>query len=113
MAPPAPAMAPKTPKARARSLGIVKVVVSTASAVGASSAPNAPCSARPATSTSNVGAAPASADAAANPTRPMMNVRLRPQRSERRPPSSSRLANVSEYAVMIHWRSPSENPRSA
>ena len=52
MAPPAPAIAPKTPNARARSFGMVKVVVSTASAVGASSAPNAPCSARAPTSSS-------------------------------------------------------------
>ena len=96
MAPPAPAMAPKTPNARARSLGIVNVVVSTARAVGASSAPKAPCSARPVTSTPNVGAAPARADAAAKPMRPMMKVRLRPQRSERRPPSSRRLPNASE-----------------
>ena len=96
MAPPAPAIAPKTPNARARSRGIVNVVVSTASAVGASRAPNAPCSARPATSTPKVGAAPARADASANPMRPMMNVRLRPQRSERRPPSSSRLPKASE-----------------
>ena len=42
IAPPAPAIAPKTPNARARSFGMVKVVVKTARAVGASSAPKAP-----------------------------------------------------------------------
>ncbi|KQN39195.1 hypothetical protein ASE87_15475 [Frigoribacterium sp. Leaf44] len=96
MAPPAPAIAPKTPKARARSFGIVKVVVSTARAVGASSAPNAPCRARAKTSSPKVPAAPPRAEARAKPIRPMTNVRLRPIRSLTRPPTSSRLPKASE-----------------
>jgi len=106
-APPAPAMAPKMPNARARSRGRVNVVVSTAStasAVGASRAPNAPCKARAATSMPKLSAAPPHAEAAAKPISPMMNVRLRPIRSLRRPPRSSRLPKASEYAVTIHCR---------
>lgn len=89
-------MAPKMPNARARSFGTVKVVVSTARAVGASSAPNAPCSARAPTSSPKVPAAPPSAEAPAKPMRPMMKARLRPMRSESRPPNSRRLPNASE-----------------
>ena len=51
MAAPPPAIAPKMPNALARSAGSVKVVVSSDSAAGASSAPKTPCSAREATST--------------------------------------------------------------
>src|SRR6266700_1080183 len=40
-------------------------------------------------------AAAGSADAAANPARPAMKVRLRPSRSDSLPPSSSRLPNAS------------------
>ena len=95
MAPPMPAMAPNTPNARARSLGMVNVVVSTDSAAGARTAANTPCSARAPTSSSNVCAAPPSAEAAAKPTSPMRNMRRRPNMSERRPPSSSRLPKAS------------------
>ena len=44
-----------------------------------------PCSARAAISTPPVGAAPASADASANPTMPAMNVSRRPHRSPTAP----------------------------
>ena len=71
------------------------VAVTIASAEGASSAPNAPWAARPAARTAKFGAAPATADAAANPARPAMKVRLRPNRSDSFPPSSSRLPNAS------------------
>ncbi len=47
---PLPAIAPKMPNALLRSRRSVKVVVSSDSAAGASSAPNAPCTARAATS---------------------------------------------------------------
>ena len=86
-------MTPKTEKARLRSSGIVKVVVSRLSAAGASSAANAPCSARAPTRTPKLGAKPPSADAAAKPARPVTKTRLRPKRSPSRPPSSSRLPN--------------------
>ena len=91
----APAMAPKTPNALARSCGSVNVVANRESAAGASIAAKTPCSARAPTSSSKLWAAPPSADAPAKPTRPAMNVHLRPNRSAMRPPSSSRLPNAS------------------
>src|SRR5215471_308059 len=111
-APPAPAMAPKTPNALPRSPGSVNVTVSVDSAAGASIAPNAPCAPRPITSTANPLAAPPTADAAANPIRPMISIRLRPTRSDSRPPSSNSPPKASEYAVTTHCRSALENPRS-
>lgn len=96
MAPPAPAIAPKMPKALPRSLGSMKVVVSTDSADGASNAPNMPCNARAVTRVSKFPAEPPSAETTANPVMPMMNVRLRPTRSARRPPTSRRLPKASE-----------------
>ena len=95
IAAPPPAIAPKMPNALARSGGSVKVVVSSDSAAGASSAPKTPCSARAATSSSKLWAAPPSAEATAKPSRPAMKVRLRPKRSPMRPPSSSRLPKAS------------------
>ena len=96
MAAPDPATAPKTPNARARSLGSVYVVVSRDSAAGASSAAKAPWIARAPTSMVKLWAAPPSADATAKPMMPMMKIRLRPNRSDSRPPSSSRLPKASE-----------------
>src|SRR5579875_1452870 len=61
-APPAPAMAPKTPNALPRSRVPAKVVVSRESAAGASSAPNAPWQARAAMSTPKLPAAPPAAE---------------------------------------------------
>ncbi len=83
------------PNALPRSAGSVNVVVSSDSAAGASTAPNAPCRARATISISMPFAAPPSADARAKPTRPMRNIRLRPKKSESRPPSSSRLPKAS------------------
>jgi hypothetical protein len=77
-APPPPAIAPYTPNARARSLASVKVTVSRDSAAGAIRAPNAPCRARAENNMPAFWATPPSADAAAKPSRPMMNARLRP-----------------------------------
>src|SRR6266516_917049 len=75
-APPAPATAPYTPNARPRSAGSLNVTVSSDSAAGASSAPNAPWQARAATSMPKFSAAPPTADAAAKPIRPARNVTL-------------------------------------
>src|SRR3954453_21221054 len=104
IAAPPPAIAPKIPNAFPRSSGLVNVVVSSDSADGASRAPNAPCNARAATRTPKLCAAPPSADAIANPSNPITNVHLRPNRSAMRPPRSSRLPNASAYAVTTHWR---------
>ena len=92
---PPPAMAPKMPKAFARSDESTKVVLSSPSAEGASMAPNTPCSARAATSTPNESAAPPIAEAMENPSRPPMKVHLRPNMSPMRPPSSSSEPNAS------------------
>ena len=70
MARPPPAMAPQTPKARARSRASVKVTVSSERAAGAMRAANAPCRARAAKSRLASGARPPSADAPAKPSRP-------------------------------------------
>ena len=93
-----------------RSRGSVNVVVSSDSAEGASSAPAAPWKARAVTSMPKLCAAPPIADTTPNATRPIISVRLRPHRSPIRPNRSSRLPNVSEYAVTIHCRFASENP---
>ena len=66
-APAIPATAPKIANARPRAGLPANVAVTIASAAGASSAPNAPWAARPAARTAKFGAAPASAEAAANP----------------------------------------------
>jgi hypothetical protein len=71
------------------------VLFSSARADGASTAPNAPWAARAAASTPNDPAAPPTADASAKPSRPPMNAHLRPNRSPRRPPSSSSEPNAS------------------
>ena len=86
---------PKTPNARPRSSGSLNVVVRSDSAVGASSAANAPCSARAPTSTPKLWAAPPTAEATAKPIRPTTRVGLRPRLSPIRPPTSSRLPNAS------------------
>jgi hypothetical protein len=58
------------PKALLRCPGSVKVVVSSASAVGASNAPKAPWSAQAASSHSKLCAIPPSAETTAKPTAP-------------------------------------------
>ena len=78
IAAPPPEIAPNTPNARARSFGATNVTVMSESAAGASKAANAPCRPRAANSQPAVGARPPSAEAPANPIRPMMNVRFRP-----------------------------------
>ena len=83
-------------KALPRSAGAVKVVVRRASTDGASSAPKAPWTVRAVTSMAKLTEAPPSADAPANPIRPIMRARLRPMMSPMRPPRSSRLPKASE-----------------
>lgn len=78
MAPPAAEIPPQTPNALARSCGRVNVTVSSDSADGPSSAPNAPCSARATSSISKPEATPPSADAPAKPSSATRKVRLRP-----------------------------------
>src|SRR5579875_1648543 len=56
-------------------------------------------------------ATPPKAEAAAKPAMPIMNVRLRPNRSARRPPSNSRPPKAREYPVTIHCRSLLEKAR--
>ena len=89
--PPPAATEPKTPKARPRSRGSWKVLTRVPRADGARMAPNAPCSARAATSISNETAAPPMAEETANPARPVMKTHLRLYMSPSRPPTSSRL----------------------
>ena len=91
---PAVATAEKMPNAFARAGEPANVTVSSESAEGASSAPNAPCSARAATRTPKDGASPPKNDAAEKPIRPPMKVHLRPKRSPIFPPMSSRLPNA-------------------
>jgi hypothetical protein len=57
----------------------------TASALGVSSAPKTPCSARPATSTSIVGATAQITDTMPNPPTPIENTRRSPYRSPSEP----------------------------
>src|SRR6267143_4803675 len=110
MALPPAATEPKTPKALPRSRGSVNVLTRVPSADGARTAPNAPCSARAVTRTTNEPAAPPIAEAIAKPTRLAINTHLRLKMSPSRPPTSSRLPNDSAYAVTTHWRSPLEKP---
>ena len=96
IAPAIPATAPKIANARPRAGLPANVAVTIASAAEARAAPRTrPGRLRPAARTAKFGAAPASADAAANPARSAMKVRLRPNRSDSFPPISSRLPNAS------------------
>ena len=72
-----PDHAVQLPIAAPRSSG-GKVETITANALGVSSAPNIPCSARPATSTSIVGASAHSTETAPNPATPIENTRRSP-----------------------------------
>ena len=63
-----------------------KAVTMTASAAGESSAPKMPCSTRPATSTSMVGAMAHTIDATPNPTTPSEKTRRSPNTSPSEPP---------------------------
>jgi hypothetical protein len=89
MAPPAPATAANTPKARLRSRPWAKLVVIRASAVGAAMAPPTPWSALAASSQPEVVARPPTNEAKVNSRMPATNTRRRPRMSPARPPSSN------------------------
>ena len=74
-------------------------------------APN-PCSARAAISHSTEGASAAAAEAAVNRATPIRNIRLRPNRSPRAAPVSTKTAKVNVYAFTVHWSSSSDAARS-
>ena len=78
IAAPAPESAPYTPKAFARSFESVNVTEIKLSAAGASSAAKTPCKPRAAKSISALTDIPPSAEAAAKPLSPTINIRLRP-----------------------------------
>src|SRR5262249_61789228 len=63
-----------------------------------------PCSARAATSTSTLDAAPASSDAAMNTVTPTQNIFRRPNRSPRAAPVRSMQAKARLYALTVHSR---------
>ena len=98
-------MAPNTPNARPRSFDPLNVVVSRDSAEGAMKAPNAPCSARAATSMLKLVAAPADGGRGGEADQAAQEGDLAAQQEETRPPSSSRLPKASAYAVTTHCRS--------
>lgn len=66
-----------------------KVAARIASDPGTSSAPASPCSARPAISTSTLGARAQTTEVTPKPTRPAMNMRRRPNWSPSEPPTNS------------------------
>jgi hypothetical protein len=94
MAPPATATAPKTPKARLRSVPSAKLVVINDSAVGAAMAAPTPWRARAASSRPDVVARPPRKEARVKTRMPAMKVRRRPRMSPARPPSSRRPPKV-------------------
>ena len=110
IAPPMPLIDAYTPIARLRAVPSGNVVAISASAVGATIAPPAPCTARAVSSHACEVANPPTSDAAENSSSPMMNIRRRPSRSPARPPSSSRPPRVSAYALMTHSRPLPEKP---
>ena len=92
---PTPVMEPKIANAVPRSFPPGKATVSSAKAAGASSAANTPCSARAPISSQGCCAMPPTRDATAKPTAATRNVRLRPQKSAIRPPSSRKAPKAS------------------
>ena len=92
---PTPVMEPKMANAVPRSFPPGKATVSKASAAGASSAANTPCSARAPISSQGCSAMPPIRDAPAKPAAATMKVRLRPQKSAMRPPSNRKAPKTS------------------
>ena len=86
---PPPLIAAYTPIARLRAGPSAKVVTISASAVGATSAPPTPWTARAASSHAWDVAKPPASEAAEKSTSPAISTRRRPSRSPARPPSSS------------------------
>ena len=89
------------------------VEMMSASALGVSSAPNAPCSARPAISNSMLGATAHSTDTTPNPPTPIENTRRSPKRSPSEPPTRISEPSVSRYAFETHCWPARPPPRSA
>ena len=92
-----PVHAVHDPIAAPRSLG-ANVETMTASALGVSSAPNAPWSARAPTSTSIVGASAHSSELTPKPATPIENTLRSPNTSPRRPPTRMSEPRTSRYA---------------
>ena len=93
-----PVHAVHDPIAAPRSLG-AKVATMTASALGVSSAPNTPWSARAPTRTSIVGASAHSSEVTPKPPTPIENTRRSPNTSPRRPPT--RISEPSDEQVGV------------
>jgi hypothetical protein len=92
------------PSARLRSAPSANVVVMIDSAAGETIAAPRPWIARATISHASDCANPPASDANENTISPIMNMRLRPSRSARRPPSSRKPPNVSVYAFTTHVR---------
>src|SRR5690242_3762578 len=91
-------MAEYTPSARLRGAPSGKLVVISASAVGAITAPPTPCTALAVSSHAWLVANPPNSEAAENSSSPKTNTRRRPRMSPVRPPSRSRPPKVTAYA---------------
>jgi hypothetical protein len=88
--PPAAAAAVQTPRARARSGPLGKVVVSSDSAAGTAIAAPSPWRARAPSSIAGALARPQASEATVNSASPMANSRRRPYRSAARPASNNK-----------------------
>ncbi len=108
---PIPPQAVHAPTARPRSSG-GKLATITARALGVSSAPKTPWSARAATNSSTVGASAQKIDVTPNPLTPIANTRLAPNRSPSEPATSSSELSVSRYAFDTHCCPASPPPSS-
>ena len=93
-----------TPIARARSAGLVNVLVMMPSAGGFSIAPPAPCSRRNAISQPRLGARLHSQDPRVNSDRPTWKITRRPIRSAAAPENISKLASTMVYPATVHCR---------
>ena len=90
-----------------------KAAMITASALGVSSAPNAPCSARPAIRTPMSGASAHNKEHSPNPATPMENTRRSPKMSPSEPPTRISEPSASRYALDTHCWPARPPPRSA
>src|SRR5215204_1511194 len=82
-----------------------KSIISSVSADGAISAAPTPCAARAAISTPVESARPAPSDPATRTSQPAEKTRFAPNRSDSRPPSSSRPPSATTYALKTQERS--------
>ena len=111
-APPPDITKPKKPIAFARSAGSENSPMISDSATAETAAPPRPWTARPATSSSALGASPQATEATVNDTRPAWKTRLLPNRSPSRPDSSRKPPKVSRYALTTHASADCVKPRS-